>query len=238
MATFVLVHGSWHGGWCWRLVTPLLRAAGHEVFTPTLSGLGERSHLILPRVDLALHIKDIVQVLYFEDLRRVILVGHSYAGMVITGVAALAAERLRQLVYLDAHVPEDGQSQMDLWTAARREEARADLAAGRLYLPVPSAALLGVTDPGFASWLEPRMTPHPRTTYVDSVPQQTAASRALPRAYIHCTNASIIPDPRQVYATNARAAGWPVFTMATGHDAMVTQPTELARILLEIAGED
>lgn len=104
MATYVLVHGAWHGGWCWQRVTPLLRAAGHEVFTLTLTGLGERSHLANPEIDLNTHIQDVVNVLEYEDLRKVILVGHSYGGMVITGVTDRAAERLAHVVYLVARV--------------------------------------------------------------------------------------------------------------------------------------
>ena len=110
MATYVLVHGAWHGGWCWQRVTPLLRAAGHEVLTPTLTGLGERSHLANSAIDLNTHIQDVVNVLEYEDLRKVILVGHSYGGMVITGVSERVPERLTHLVYLDAFVPRDGQS--------------------------------------------------------------------------------------------------------------------------------
>src|SRR5579862_6453256 len=101
MATFVLVHGAWHGGWCWRKLTPLLRAAGHEVFAPTLTGLGERAHLATPEVGLSFHVQDVVNVLVYEDLHEVVLVGHSYGGMVITGVTGQAPERLAQLVYLD-----------------------------------------------------------------------------------------------------------------------------------------
>src|SRR5438128_128006 len=104
MATFVLVHGAWHGGWCWKRVTPLLRAAGHEVYATTLTGLGERVHLASPNVGLALHVQDVVGVLEYEDLRDVILVGHSYGGIVISGVADRVPERLRHLVYLDALV--------------------------------------------------------------------------------------------------------------------------------------
>src|SRR6185312_289139 len=110
---FVLVHGAWHGGWCWKRVSPLLRALGHEVFTPTLTGLGERQHLMSPEVGLDTHIKDVLGVLEYEDLHDVILVGHSYAGMVIAGVAEKAAERIAHLVYLDAFVPADGKSLAD-----------------------------------------------------------------------------------------------------------------------------
>ena len=125
MATFVLVHPAWHGGWCWRKVTPLVRAQGHEVHAPTLTGLGERAHLADPDISLATHIEDVVNVLEFEDLRRVILVGNSSGGMVITGVADRVPERLAQVVYLDAFVPEDGQSLVDLLSADHRQAMEA-----------------------------------------------------------------------------------------------------------------
>src|SRR5262245_40465445 len=110
MATYVLVHGGGHGGWCYQRVARLLRAGGHDVYTPTLTGLGERSHLVGPNVDLDLHIRDVCELLHYEDLRDVILVGHSYGGMVITGVADRAADRVARLVYLDAATPVNGQS--------------------------------------------------------------------------------------------------------------------------------
>src|SRR5947208_6414024 len=122
MATFVLVHGTGHGGWCWQKMVPLVRTAEHEVYTPTLSGVSDRSHLLDCGVDLTTHITDVASLLFYEDLSDVILVGHSYAGMVITGVAAKAPERLKQLVYLDAYLPDDGQSELDLWPAEMRAE--------------------------------------------------------------------------------------------------------------------
>ncbi len=115
MATFVLVHGAWHGGWCWKYVTPLLRAAGHDVFTPTLTGVGERAHLARPDTGLETHIQDIAGVLTYEDLQRVLLVGHSLGGPVITAVADRIAERIAHLIYLDATIPRDGQADVDCY---------------------------------------------------------------------------------------------------------------------------
>src|SRR5437763_8418345 len=114
MSTYLLVHGGWHGGWYWGRVTPLLREAGHEVFTPTLTGLGERAHLLSPEIDLDTHIRDVLGVIKYEDLHDLILVGHSYAGMIITAVAEQAVARLRHLVYLDAFIPENGESLIDV----------------------------------------------------------------------------------------------------------------------------
>jgi pimeloyl-ACP methyl ester carboxylesterase len=165
MATYLLVHGAWHGGWCWKKVAPLLRAAGHEVFTPTLIGLGDRAHLLAPDINLTTHITDIVNVLAYEDLRDVILVGHSYAGLVITGVAQHSAHRLAHLVYLDALFPmEDDRS----WAALvrRHQPAIAAMADAQIresgerwLLPPPSGEMLfGITDPTDWEWVRSRLT--------------------------------------------------------------------------------
>src|SRR3990170_4037586 len=122
MATFVLVHGSFGGGWVWQKVTPLLRAGGFDVYTPRLTGLSDRSHLLDCGVDLTTHITDVASLLFYEDLSDVVLVGHSYAGMVITGVAAQVPERLGLLVYLDGYVPDEGQTEVYLWPPAMRAE--------------------------------------------------------------------------------------------------------------------
>ena len=141
MATFVIVHGAWSGGHAWRWLRPLLQAAGHEVFTPALTGLGERSHLANAQIDLDTHVLDVVGVLEYEDLLQVVLVGHSYGGVVITGVADRVPERLAQLVYLDAEVPMDGQSEFDLLPPEERavyqESARSKGQGWRILPPVP-----------------------------------------------------------------------------------------------------
>ncbi len=159
MAIFVLVHGAWHGGWCWQRVARLLRAAGHDVYTPTLTGLGERAHLLSPAIGLDTHIKDILGVLFYEDLRDVVLVGHSYAGMVITGVAEQTAKRLRHLVYLDAFVPWEGQSLLDLMGETEalivRERAARD-GDGWCVPPLPLEAF-GVTKPADLAWAGARI---------------------------------------------------------------------------------
>ena len=134
---FVLVHGAWHGGWCWQRVTPLLRAAGHEVYAPTLTGLGERAHLADHKIDLVSHVADIAGLLEMEDLEQVVLVGHSYAGMVITGVADRAAARLKRLVYVDAFLPAHGQCVLDFWPAEGRAGLERRCAATGLVPPTP-----------------------------------------------------------------------------------------------------
>ena len=234
MATFVLVHGSFGGGWVWQKVTPLLRAQGHEVYTPRLTGLSDRSHLLQCGVDLATHITDVASLLYYEDLSDVVLVGHSYAGMVITGVAANVPERLRLLVYLDAYVPSDGQSEFDLWPAEERAATQADMVAGEGLRQPPPPAILGITEPEMADWVYARFTPHPLATYDQPVPVGSAGSAALPRAFIRCTEGLWTPRFAP-FAAKARAAGWEVFELATGHMAMLTASRELAALLLELA---
>ena len=132
MAAFVLVHGTGHGGWCWRFIVRLLRAVMHDVYTPTLTGLGARSHLLheLNRISLDTHVKDVTNLLFYEDLSEVVLVGHSYGGMVITGVAAKEPRRLAQLVYFDAYLPLEGENEIALWPADQKEKYRTDLASG------------------------------------------------------------------------------------------------------------
>jgi len=235
MATFVLVHGSWHGGWCWREVVPHLRAPGHAVYTPTLTGLGARAHLLTGGVDLTTHIQDIVSLLFYEDLAEVVLVGHSYAGAVISGVAARTPERLAFLIYLDAYLPLEGQSLFDVLSAEEREAGQAALATGLGLRPPVPPAVLGITDPTMAVWVAARLTPHPFRTYAQPLPVGTSASATLPRAFIHCTAGPTTPRFAP-FAQQARAAGWAVRELATGHNAMLTAPQPLGELLLELAG--
>src|SRR4051812_10914914 len=166
MATFVIVHGAWSGAHAWRWIRPLLRAAGHDVYTPSLTGLGERAHLAQPSTDLDTHVTDVEAMLRCEDLRHVVLVGHSYGGMVITGVADRCPERLAQLVYLDAEVPLDGESELDLVPAEERrgyEEAARERGDGwRIPPPFPDPLPPGLP-PEFV-WGIARMNPHPLAT--------------------------------------------------------------------------
>lgn len=236
MSTFVLVHGSNGGGWVWKKLTPLLRAAGHDVYAPTLTGLSDRSHLLHCEVDLTTHITDVTNLVAYEDLADVILVGNSYGGMVITGVAAMAPERLKLLVYLDAYVPEDGQSEADLWPPERRamaEEAEAE--AEGLAQP-PPLAIFGVNDPELVDWINERVSPQPVSTYIEPVPPGNVKSEVLPRVFIHCTgNPSTTPDVFGPFAVKARDKGWDVYEIATGHLAMLTAPKELSELLHAIS---
>ena len=231
---FVLVHGSSGGSWVWKRLAPLLRAAGHDVYAPTLTGLADRAHLLDCDVDLTTHVTDIAELLVFEDLSEAILVGNSYAGMVVSGVAARVPERLRCLVYLDAYLPDDGQRAVDLWPPERRAFAVQAESDGLARPPPP--AMFGVTDALLEAWIEARMTPHPVATYTEPVAAGNSASRALRRVFIACTgNPPTTPDVFGPSAAKARALGWDVHDLAAGHLAMLTAPDELAALLLRIA---
>ena len=231
MATFVLVHGAWHGGWCWKKVTPLLRAAGHDVYTPTLTGLGERAHLLSPAVDLEMHIRDVLGVLEYEDLRQVVLVGHSYGGMVITGVADRASERLAHLVYLDTWVPGDGSSAFTLLPAERAKglDDRARSEGDGWRIPPAPLQRFGVTADEDLKWAMPRVVPQPIKTFSQPLRLKNP-SVSLPRTYIWCAQY----DGFRAFAERVRSdPNWVYCELATGHDAMITMPRELTELFLE-----
>lgn len=233
MSTFVLVHGGWHGGWCWRKVAPPLRAAGHEVHTPTLTGTGERAHLAGPDVDLSTHIQDVRGLLRCEDLTGVVLVGHSSSGAVITGVGAAEPARLRRLVYLDAFVPRAGESVLDLLPEARREFFVGRALGGSVPLD-PDVALDGwlVTDPADRDWMRPRLTSQPLGGLSHPLPADPPPE--LPRTYLHArqgpTVATFAP-----FAERAASEGWTLRPLDTGHDAMITKPDRVVELLSEAA---
>jgi pimeloyl-ACP methyl ester carboxylesterase len=235
VASFVLVHGSWHGAWCWRLVAPLLGQAGHEVHAPTLTGLGDRSHLQSEHIDLATHITDVVNVFFYEDIWDAVLVGHSYAGLVVTAVAEAAPERVAMLVYLDAYVPTGPQSWFDLQTPEHAAAECAHMATTGLRVPA-SADVLGITSPELAAWVEERLTPQPRATYEQRVPAGGQASQSIPRVYIHCT-AGPMADRLLPFAQQARGLGWRTYELASGHDAMLTAPNDLSALLVSLVPE-
>ncbi len=236
MDTVVLVHGAWHGGWCWKRVCPLLRNAGYEVFTPTLTGLGERSHLVTPQVGLETHITDIVNVFEYEDLRDVVLVGHSYAGLIITGVADRIPERLKLLVYLDAVTPEDGQSGLDLARSPERREQleRQARKRGDGLIPIPDTTdqPFGITDEGDVTWVMEKLTPHPLKTTQDPLQIRTPHPLKVSRAFISCTF-----EPETTRREELTSQGWKYLELAACHDAMVTEPKALVAMLLAIARE-
>jgi pimeloyl-ACP methyl ester carboxylesterase len=189
MATFVIVHGAWSGGHAWRWLRPLLRTAGHEVFTPALTGLGERSHLASAQVDLDTHIRDVLGVLEFEDLDQVVLVGHSYGGVVITGVADRMPQRVAQLVYLDAEVPADGQCEFDLLAPEERagyQQAAAARGQGwQIPPPVPDPLPEGLD--ARLRWAMSRMVSQPITTFTQPLRLADRSGAGVARTYIRCT---------------------------------------------------
>lgn len=236
MTTFVLVHGAWHGGWKWRFVAPILRRAGHEVFTPTLTGLGERAHLARPGIDLDLHVQDVVAVLETEDLREVVLVGHSYGGMVVTGVAERCAERIRRLVYLDAFVPENGKCLLDYVERAVPERAARFRGEGERTGTVtpPPVATWGLVNPGQAAFARPRENPHPFQCLAQPVRLANPRARALSRTFIYCSS----PATGSFDQFAAKYRGDPVWRfheLRTGHDAMILVPDQVAALLLQSA---
>jgi pimeloyl-ACP methyl ester carboxylesterase len=237
MATFVLVHGGGHGGWCYQRVSRLLTRAGHEVYAPTMTGVGERSHLVGPHVDLNLHIKDIASVLHYEDLRDVILVGHSYGGMVITGVGGMAAGRVGKLVYLDAANPKNGESLVDVagpMMEMARAEGRTVDGVELVLLPSPEAGMFyGVTDPADLAWMADRLTAHPWKCFEQKLELRDEAGYfKIPQYHIVCTSTLASRDPGLV--DEARASGR-LWDIDTGHDLMITEPQKVADALLVVA---
>lgn len=237
MATYVLVHGGGHGGWCYQRVARILRSAGHDVSTPTMTGLGERSHLVGPGVDLDMHIRDVTAVLHYEDLRDVILVGHSYGGMVVTGVADRAADRVGRLVYLDAASPVNNQSLVDVAgpiIEAVRPAGRVVDGVELVLLPGPDAGrMYGVTDPNDLAWMAERLTGHPWQCFEQRLRLRNEEQLwAIPQYHIVCTSTLASRDAGMM--DEARAGGR-LWDIDTGHDLMITQPEAVADALLQVA---
>lgn len=234
MATYVLVHGAWHGGWCWQRVAPLLRQSGHSVFTPTLTGLGERSHLLTRDITLDTYVTDIVQVLFHEDLTDVILVGHSFGGTVITAVAERAGARIASLIYLDAEAPRDGESDAGCLPPGAVDfvlQRAKECGDGWLFTTFP-AATMGINDPADQTWVDARLVSQPVATLTQPI-SYGAVVEALPRHFIACR-------PYEPLLVDFRARiqqdpGWTYQEIDGGHDVMLTRPHELAERLLAFA---
>jgi pimeloyl-ACP methyl ester carboxylesterase len=233
--TYILVHGAWHGSWCWKRVRAALQSAGHNVFTPTLTGLGERSHLNSEAVDLSTHIADIVNLIKWEELSDVVLCGHSYAGAVITGVANQIADRIRALVFLDAFVIENGESLMDIVPSevaqALRDQAKVT-AEGWKMSPIP-ARMLGVRDPQNVAWIDAQCTPQAIATFEERVKLTGNFKRIQDITYMFPTER----HPNLLIShERAKAKGWRIRTINnSGHELMIDHPQELAEFLLEYA---
>ena len=234
MTDFVLLHGAFHGGWCWPRVAAPLRAAGHRVFTPTQTGLGERAHLLSPAITLDTFTQDLVAVLEAEELTQAVLVGHSFGGCAVTGAADRAPGRIRQLIYLDSNIPRDGRTPLDLGTAesaALRRRLAAE--SGGLSVAPPDPGEYAVPPGPDADWLRRRMTPHPFGTFNSALRLSAPPGNGLPRTYVACTAPAYAPLAGHRDWVRAQP-GWDWRDLAAGHDAMVTAPGLLADLLLDL----
>jgi pimeloyl-ACP methyl ester carboxylesterase len=240
MANYVLVHGGWFGAWCWYKVVPLLQAAGHSVYTPTLTGVGEQAALLTPEIGLDTHIQDVVNLIETKDLQQVILVGHSYSGMVITGVADRVPDRIAHLVYLDAVVPRDGQSLADtapfVGTFLRRE---ANINGDGWRVNPPRGGTFGITKEPDLSLVRSKVTPHPLKTFFQPLhithPDTVAA---IPHTFIECTRRGVIVWlMRRIFMGGSPLSepGWNRRKLASDHIAMILEPQAVANLLLEFA---
>jgi pimeloyl-ACP methyl ester carboxylesterase len=230
LAIIVLAHGAWSAAWAWKKMRPLMAAAGHEFFAPTYTGQGERAHLASPDNDLKTHIEDVLGVLTFEDLRNVVLIGHSYGGMVATGVADRAPERIAQLIYLDAFVPEDGQALADFWSEAERQRRMDGVKAGDGWRVAPNPVPPD-TSAEDAAWIAKfRM---PQSVRCFEQPLRLRTKLTLPRTYIQCMRYAD-RGPFAQFAARARAESWPAYELDASHSPNVTAPDLLMDLLQRI----
>lgn len=233
MAIFVLVHGSWHGGWCWRRVAQRLRTAGHEVFTPTNTGLAERAHLLDERVGLSTFIADVVGVIEAEELTDVVLVGHSFGTLTVLGVADVIPDRLNRLFLLDGALAESGDAPFDGLppevVARRIEQAKAS--SEGLSVPAPPVESFGVSDPNDIAWVTRRLTPHPLRTYIEPLRLRKPLGNGLRCTYLCCTDPLYLPIAASRELAH-RQRDWEWREIPTGHDAMITAPELVVAELL------
>src|SRR5688572_19945458 len=235
MATFVLVHGGFGGGWEWTPVARRLRSLGHEAFTPTLTGMGERAHLATPGIGVSVHVEDILGVLELEALHGVVLCGHSYGGMPVTGVADRAPDRIGSIVYIDALVPEDGQSAFDLLPDWFADDAHATADEhGGVPMPDIFEPPSGSVDEDARQRYVERLRPQPLESFAEPV-HLTGAGARLPRAFVRCTREPPPGDPIAAVADRARALGWTYRELAAPHDPQLVDPGGTASVLHELA---
>jgi pimeloyl-ACP methyl ester carboxylesterase len=231
MATFLICHGAWSAGWAWKKVRPLLRAAGHEVLTPTYTGLGERAHQAGPDVGLETHIQDVLGVIEFEGLADITLMGHSYGGMVITGVADRVPAKIKRMIYLDAFVPENGQSVVSLRPGPRPAASSAGSGQDWRIAPNPPPP---DTSPADLAWITPLRRPQPVRTFTQALELRNPPPK-VPRSYIYCTRKSG-DDPFLQFSKRLKSdPAWAYYEIDASHSPNVTAPEALARLLCEIA---
>jgi len=230
--TFVLVHGAWRGAWIWREVADLLTARGHKVFTPTLTGVADRSHLLGPGINLSTHIADVANLIKWEELEGIVLCGHSYAGMVVSGVAEVAPQAVSSIVFLDAFLPENGKSLFDYLNQERREGTLALIERGAIAQePIPAAAF-GVNEKKRA-WVDRQCTPHPLRCFTEKLTLTGARERIAKKTYIFAT--AWESHFRSFYAKTKADPSWRTYEVPCGHDVMVDMPERLAGILEEVS---
>jgi pimeloyl-ACP methyl ester carboxylesterase len=240
MANYVLVHGAWHGAWCWRDVTQALIRAGHRAHAVTLTGVGERAHLLNANITLQTHISDVANAIESEEMDDVILVVHSYAGMLGTALADRIPERIAHLVYVDAVVPKPGESWGSTHASATRDARVAAAEASPLYaFPAPDPKVFGLAAAQHA-WVQRRQTPHPGHTYMAPLEFDAQRVARVPRTFVNCTQPALatidvirqrVVDPK--FWDGAWAPGAKIVELKTGHDPMISAPDDLLRILLE-----
>jgi pimeloyl-ACP methyl ester carboxylesterase len=229
--TFLVCHGAWSAGWAWKKMHPLMQAAGHRLVTPSYTGLGERAHLAHPGIDLDAHIEDMLNVIKYEDLRDIVLIGHSYGGMVATGVADRARDKVRQLIYIDAFVPKDGQSLLDLNEVARPQmQELANSGDGWRVPPNPTPS---DTPPADVAWLSARRVDMPIKCFEAKLSLQ-GGPLTLPRSYIYATRVT----PADTFGRFARETkndpAWKYYEIDASHSPNVTAPEALMALLEEI----
>jgi len=232
--TFLVCHGAWGGGWSWKKMHPLMRAAGHRLLTPTYTGLGEREHLANPSIDLETHIQDVLNVMKYEDLNDIVLLGHSYGGMVATGVADRSRDKFAQLIYLDAFVPRDGQSLFDLNEAGRgpmRDAAKSG--DGWRVPPNPTPPDTPAAD---AAWLAERRVHHPLKCFLQPLKLHNG-KLTLPRSYIYALRATPADTFRQFADRAKRDPAWRYHEIDASHSPHVTTPQVLMVLLQRIVAE-
>jgi pimeloyl-ACP methyl ester carboxylesterase len=233
--TFLVCHGAWGGGWSWKKMHPLMQAAGHRLVTPTYTGLGERAHLASPAIDLDTHIQDVLNVIKYEDLRDIVLLGHSYGGMVATGVADRARDRITQLIYLDAFVPDDGQCLLDFLPEQERQRMR-DAAKSGDGWRVPPNPTPPDTPPEDVEWLNERRVPMPIKCFETPL-KFSGGALTLPRSYIYATRIAPADVFGQFAARTRSAPGWRYVEIDASHSPGVTAPEALMAVLEKIVAD-
>lgn len=237
MSTYVLVHGAWHGSWCWKRVRKALQEQGHEVFTPALTGVADRHHLLSPQVDLETHITDVTNLILWEELSNVVLCGHSYGGCVITGVADRVPERIGALVYLDAYVLGNGESLLDNLPPemrdARLEKARKFGDGWKIPPTLAEAFNVNAND---REWVDRQCTMQPLAAFQQRIQLTGGIERIKNAAYILATGWG--PSQFVPFYEKAKKRGWKTLALPCGHDVMLDMPEELTRELLLIRGEN